>query len=156
MPNLAWNEATAFLVLGAALLAASLLGRSLLKICFLLMKRYDSRPEHDPRREAVPEDMVILPRPDGSILHLATYGQGPSHTVIACDGWGCSSAQWNRFIRGMSDRPRVVVWDAPGLGHSTPPKNNDYDPRNIAANLAEIIHVRGGSQRCSWGIASAV
>jgi pimeloyl-ACP methyl ester carboxylesterase len=79
-------------------------------------------------------------------------GQGPA--LVLLHGFLCDSRCWRRQLGGLSDRFRVVAWDAPGAGLSPDPPESfttaDY-ARCLAGFLDELgidrVHLVG----LSWG-----
>ncbi len=57
------------------------------------------------------------------------------------------SGEWNYLKRDLSDRFRLIVWDEPGLGKSTPPTNRDYSLKNLARDLEAVLHSRAIGRR---------
>lgn len=84
-----------------------------------------------------------LTRPDGSILQVEFYGPEDGQPIIFSHGWGPNSTVWYYAKRQLSDRFRVIVWDLPGLGKSTRPKNNDYSVEKYARDLEAVIAISG-------------
>jgi pimeloyl-ACP methyl ester carboxylesterase len=84
-----------------------------------------------------------LKRPDGSELHIEIYGHQGEPTVILTHGWGMNSREWGYLLREWGARFRVVVWDLPGLGRSTPPSNKDYSLEKMAEDLRAVIDFSG-------------
>ncbi len=82
-------------------------------------------------------------RPDGSVLHIEFYGPTDGQPIIMTHGWGPDSTVWYYAKRQLSDRFRVIVWDLPGLGKSSKPKNNDYSLAKYARDLASVVALAG-------------
>lgn len=56
---------------------------------------------------------------DGHSIAYREAGQGP--VLVLLHGFLCDSRCWRRQLGGLSDRFRVVAWDAPGCGSSSDP-----------------------------------
>ncbi|MFE1748585.1 alpha/beta fold hydrolase [Coleofasciculus sp. H7-2] len=84
-----------------------------------------------------------VPRPDGSVLQVEFYGPEDGQPIILSHGWGPNSAVWYYAKRQLSDRFRVIVWDLPGLGKSSRPKNNDYSVEKYARDLEAVVAIAG-------------
>lgn len=82
-------------------------------------------------------------RPDGSILQVEFYGPPDGQPIILTHGWGPNSTVWYYTKRQLTDRFRVIVWDLPGLGKSSKPKNNDYSLEKYARDLEAVIALAG-------------
>jgi pimeloyl-ACP methyl ester carboxylesterase len=79
-------------------------------------------------------------------------GEGPP--LVLVHGFLCDSRCWRRQLADLSDRFRVVAWDAPGAGSSFDPP----DPFTItdwAQCLAQFLDVVGTERAqilgLSWG-----
>ncbi|HYW21092.1 MAG TPA: alpha/beta hydrolase, partial [Nodularia sp. (in: cyanobacteria)] len=59
--------------------------------------------------------------------------------IILSHGWGPNSTIWYYAKRQLSDRFRVIVWDLPGLGKSSKPKNNDHSIEKYARDLEAVV-----------------
>jgi pimeloyl-ACP methyl ester carboxylesterase len=84
-----------------------------------------------------------VPRPDGTVLQVEFYGPEDGQPIILSHGWGPNSTVWYYVKRQLSDRFRVIVWDLPGLGKSTKPKNNDYSLEKYARDLEAVVNLVG-------------
>lgn len=84
-----------------------------------------------------------LQRPDGSVLQVEFYGPEDGQPIILSHGWGPNSTVWYYAKRQLSDRFRVIVWDLPGLGKSSRPKNKDYSLEKYARDLEAVIAIAG-------------
>jgi len=82
-------------------------------------------------------------RPDGSVLQVEFYGPADGQPIILTHGWGPNSTVWYYAKRQLSDRFRVIVWDLPGLGKSSKPKNNDYSLEKYARDLEAVVALAG-------------
>lgn len=82
-------------------------------------------------------------RPDGSVLQVEFYGPVDAQPLILVHGWGANSTVWYYAKRQLSDRFRLIIWDLPGLGKSTPPKNNDYSLEKFARDLEAVLNLVG-------------
>jgi pimeloyl-ACP methyl ester carboxylesterase len=84
-----------------------------------------------------------LARPDGSVLQVEFFGPEDGQPIILSHGWGPNSTVWYYAKRQLSDRFRVIVWDLPGLGKSSKPKNNDYSIEKYARDLEAVVAIAG-------------
>lgn len=89
---------------------------------------------------------------DGHSIAYRESGQGEN--LVLLHGFLCDSRCWERQLSGLSDRFRVIAWDAPGAGSSSDPpetfSTTDY-VRCLAGFLDALdigsAHVVG----LSWG-----
>lgn len=84
-----------------------------------------------------------LRRPDGSVLQVEFFGPEDGQPIILSHGWGPNSTVWYYAKRQLSDRFRVIVWDLPGLGKSSKPKNNDHSVEKYARDLEAVVACAG-------------
>jgi pimeloyl-ACP methyl ester carboxylesterase len=84
-----------------------------------------------------------VPRPDGTVLHVEFYGPEDGQPIILSHGWGSDSTVWYYAKRQLSAHFRVIVWDLPGLGKSSKPKNNDYSLERYARDLEVVVNLVG-------------
>jgi pimeloyl-ACP methyl ester carboxylesterase len=82
-------------------------------------------------------------RPDGSVLQVEFYGPKDGQPIIMSHGWGPNSTVWYYAKRQLSHGFRVIVWDLPGLGKSSRPKNNDYSLEKYARDLEAVVAIAG-------------
>nr|WP_187672574.1 alpha/beta hydrolase [Pseudomonas carbonaria] len=81
----------------------------------------------------------LVPLADGTRLAIRECGSGP--VVVLLHGIGSGSASWLHCARWLAESCRVIAWDAPGYGRSTPlpqarPRAVDY-----AARLELLLQV---------------
>ena len=67
-------------------------------------------------QQRFPERLVQLA--DGAQLAIRECGQGP--VVVLLHGIGSGSASWLHCAQRLAAGNRVIAWDAPGYGLSTP------------------------------------
>ena len=89
---------------------------------------------------------------DGLSIAYRQAGQGSA--LVLLHGFLCDSRCWRRQLSGLSDRFRVVAWDAPGAGSSADPADTftttDY-ARCLAGFLDGIGIGRAHIVGLSWG-----
>ncbi len=101
------------------------------------------RPGSDEPKLMRSKTVQRVPRPDGSVLQVEFYGPEDGQPIIMSHGWGPNSTVWYYAKRQLSDRFRVIVWDLPGLGKSSRPKNNDYSLEKYARDLEAVVAIAG-------------
>ena len=127
---------TSYLVAGLAMTLLTFGGRF---ISLPLLRRPGTDKPHFMRSDNVQR----LSRPDGSVLQVEFFGPENGQPIILSHGWGPNSTIWYYAKRQLSQRFRVIVWDLPGLGKSTKPKNNDYSVEKYARDLEAVIAIAG-------------
>ncbi len=127
--------ATAWLVLGLAMLLYSVFGRYLV----LLMRR----PAADePRSERGGRELRVK-GPDGSDLQAEIHGQEGRPTLLMTHGWDLDATAWYYEKKNLSERFRLVLWDLPGLGQSSQPADGRYSLERMAQNLRAVLDRTG-------------
>jgi pimeloyl-ACP methyl ester carboxylesterase len=101
------------------------------------------RPGSDEPKRIRTGTVQRVPRPDGTVLQVEFYGPEDGQPIILSHGWGPNSTIWYYAKRQLSDRFRVIVWDLPGLGKSSKPKNNDYSLEKYARDLEAVVALVG-------------
>jgi pimeloyl-ACP methyl ester carboxylesterase len=85
---------------------------------------------------------------------IAYRAAGQGTALVLLHGFLCDSRCWRRQLDGLSDRFRVVAWDAPGAGLSPDPPESftttDY-ARCLAGFLDELGIDRAHLVGLSWG-----
>lgn len=89
---------------------------------------------------------------DGRSIAYREAGQGAA--VVLLHGFLCDSRCWRRQLAGLSDRFRVVAWDAPGAGSSSDPPET-FTTTDYVHCLAGFLDAVGIASGCvvglSWG-----
>jgi len=57
--------------------------------------------------------------------------------------WGLNSTEWDYLKKELSEEFRLIVWDLPGLGRSTPSTNRDYSLENLSRHLEAVLALVG-------------
>ena len=112
------------------LIAWSFLGRFVV-LMFIPAGRDDP---HEQRGEG-----AVVTAPDGSALRVETLGAPGGPTIVLTHGWGLNSTAWWHAKHALADRFRLVVWDLPGLGRSTSPKDGKFTIDRFAEALGAVV-----------------
>jgi pimeloyl-ACP methyl ester carboxylesterase len=95
---------------------------------------------------------LITAEVDGNPLVYRQAGHGAA--LVLLHGFLCDSRCWEHQLVGLSDRFRVVAWDAPGAGLSPDPPESfttaDY-AHSLAAFLSAVGVERPHILGLSWG-----
>lgn len=127
---------TLVLVSSIVMLVLSVAGRPL--VLYLFRKAGEDEPE-----SARDGDVQEIERPDGTRLHVETYGPDDAQPIVFTHGWGPHSTEWYYAKRMLADRFRLILWDLPGLGKSGKPSNNDFSLEKMAADLEAVLSLAG-------------
>jgi pimeloyl-ACP methyl ester carboxylesterase len=71
----------------------------------------------------------------------AEAGSGPA--LVLLHGIGSRARSWTRQLAGLADGYRVVAWDAPGYGGSTPVAPEQPHPGDYATALVGLLDALG-------------
>jgi pimeloyl-ACP methyl ester carboxylesterase len=145
-PHLGVNPPTLLLALAVGLLLWALMGGLLVRALFSLLTKAkgsgggDQPPPMHDRQGAI---VSRLGRPDGSELQVERYGPEDGPPLVLTHGWGADATEWDYLKAALADRFRLIVWDLPGLGRSSPPLNHDYGLENLAGDLQAVLALAG-------------
>ena len=82
------------------------------------------------------DDMYVVPNPGGTISYVEA-GEGPA--IVWLHGIGSGARSWHHQKTFFSDCFRVVMWNAPGYGQSTPPRNHFPSAGDYAVSLVGLL-----------------
>lgn len=85
------------------------------------------------------QEVQRIARPDGSEIQVEFYGSPDAPPLVLTHGWGPNSTVWYYAKKQLATDFRVVVWDLPGLGKSTQPRNQDYSIEKYARDLEAVL-----------------
>jgi pimeloyl-ACP methyl ester carboxylesterase len=91
-------------------------------------------------------------RPDGASLHVEEHGPaaGAAPTLLMTHGWDLDATAWYYEKKRLADRFRLVLWDLPGLGLSTQPKDGRYSMEGMARDLRAVLDATAGAGPWCW------
>jgi pimeloyl-ACP methyl ester carboxylesterase len=124
------------LYLGVALLAWSVLGRSL--VLLLLGRKGDDAD----RLRRAPESLRLIGA-DGSKLSVEAHGPAEAPALVFVHGWGMDASLWRDARLGLADRFHLVMHDLPGLGRSQGPDGGRYSLDGFADDLRVVVESLG-------------
>ncbi len=83
-------------------------------------------------------------RPDGTTIHVEFYGPPDGDPILFIHGLGSDCDEWFEIRQRLIDHGnRVIDWDLPGLGESTPPADGDWSIERVAGDLNAVIAEAG-------------
>lgn len=132
-----WDATTAALA-GALALGLWSVGGSL-----VTPKLWLRRGADEPRADRGAERAEVR-RPDGTVLHVEFDGPPDAPPVVLTHGWGADGTEWYHLRKVLAGRYRLILWDLPGLGLSTPPGNHDFSLEKLARDLEAVLRHAGG------------
>ena len=118
------------LYLGIALTAVSLLGKFPL---LLLFKGAKDKPR------PLEGESRTLTAPDGTKLHVESFGAAGAPTIVLTHGWGLNRTVWCYAERALAQGYRLIAWDLPGTGKSTRPPDGKFTLDRFAAALKTVL-----------------
>ena len=82
---------------------------------------------------------------DDATISYIEAGKGPA--LVLLHGIGSAAVSWRHQLAELSDRFRVIAWDAPGYGQSTPVGKASPQTQDYAARLVGLLDERS-VERC--------
>ena len=76
---------------------------------------------------------------------------GDGEPLVLLHGIGSGSASWASQLVSLSDRFRVIAWDAPGYGESDALEPDEPDALDYAESLADFLDALGIDSACVVG-----
>ncbi|MDB5897556.1 MAG: Lysophospholipase, alpha-beta hydrolase superfamily [Ramlibacter sp.] len=80
----------------------------------------------------------VVPGASGAQLAVTRYGPAQGPALLFTHGWGADQHEWSWIMRSLPQGTRVVTWDLPGLGASTP-ATGEYTMAKMAADLDSVV-----------------
>ena len=77
----------------------------------------------------------------GAVVSVRECGQGPA--IVCLHGIGSGAASWIDTAALLTPQARVIAWDAPGYGGSTPLKAAAPSAADYAARLGQLLDALG-------------
>ena len=111
-------------------------------------------------RDLPPLSLARLAGPGDRVIEYREAGPPDAPAIVLLHGIGSSSAGYRAQLAALSDRYRVVAWNAPGYGGSTP-LPRDPDALDYSAALAAFLDALDIERAAvlvgsSWGSVIAV
>lgn len=131
-----------YLIWGGLLLALSLLGGPL--VTLFLGRR--PRSGEAPMKALTGGKVHQVERPDGTRLHVESFGPESAPVLLFTHGWGLSSAEWFYARQHLGEGYRLLVWDLRGLGQSQGPRDHRYDLDRMAGDLNAVLTLADGQR----------
>lgn len=115
------------------------------------------RFETGPVRHPAPEERFVSVA--GRRIHFVEQGRKDGPAVLFLHGFASSWVVWQRLMKDLGARYRVVALDLPGFGYSDK-RAGDYSPQGLADLVAAFLTARGIDRAHvvahSWGSAVAL
>lgn len=120
---------------GLALLAWSFLGRV---VVLMLL------PAGGPSLRGGRGEISTVTAPDGSVIHVESFGPPGAPPIVLTHGWGLNATSWGLTERALAGRFRLILWDLPGLGRSKGPTDGRYTLERLAEGLSAVLATAAG------------
>ncbi len=91
---------------------------------------------------------------DGATLHVEIDGPEDAPPVLTWNGGGCTTRMWDKVVPRLTDRFRVIRFDARGVGQSTPSESEDlYTLDQYGLDVIAILNYFGYEKSIVWSMA---
>jgi pimeloyl-ACP methyl ester carboxylesterase len=77
--------------------------------------------------------------PDGLRITVESYGPPDAPQIVFSHGWVCTGRVWHEQVAALADRFRLVTYDQPGHGRTSPPRSHAYDVDLFGDALAAVV-----------------
>jgi pimeloyl-ACP methyl ester carboxylesterase len=85
--------------------------------------------------------------PDGLRITVETYGPDDAPQLVLAHGWTNTGRVWHEQVAGLADRYRIVTYDQPGHGRTSPPRSRRYTLDLLGDALRAVIEQATGPRR---------
>jgi pimeloyl-ACP methyl ester carboxylesterase len=92
--------------------------------------------------------MPTVTTPDGINIRYQEFGSG--RPLVLAHGFGASLDMWWPQIDALSQRHRLIVWDARGHGGSSAPPDS-YSMASLATDLRQLLETLGAVEGAAIG-----
>jgi pimeloyl-ACP methyl ester carboxylesterase len=84
-------------------------------------------------------DLHEVRGPDGLRVTVETYGPEDAPQLVLAHGWTNTGRVWHEQVAGLADRYRIVTYDQPGHGRTSPPRSGRYSMDLLGDTLRAVI-----------------
>jgi pimeloyl-ACP methyl ester carboxylesterase len=78
---------------------------------------------------------------NGSTVHIRDEGNRDGEVLVLMHGFGMSLHVWEKWVAELGDTYRLISFDWPGHGLSTPVRDNNYNNYNLKAQTNYLVDV---------------
>jgi pimeloyl-ACP methyl ester carboxylesterase len=93
----------------------------------------------EPPLGSIEGELTEIRGPDGLRVTVESYGSPDAPQIVFSHGWVCTGRVWHEQVRALADRYRLVTYDQPGHGRTSPPRSERYDLDLFGDTLAEVV-----------------
>ena len=76
---------------------------------------------------------------NGSTVHIRDEGNRDGEVLVLMHGFGMSLHVWEKWVAELGDKYRLISFDWPGHGLSTPVQDTNYDLNALTDYLADVL-----------------
>lgn len=76
---------------------------------------------------------------NGSTVHIRDEGKRDGEVLVLMHGFGMSLHVWEKWVAELGDKYRLISFDWPGHGLSTPVQDTNYDLNALTDYLADVL-----------------
>jgi pimeloyl-ACP methyl ester carboxylesterase len=110
----------------------------------LLRPRSARSPSPDVPLGSLEGERRELRGPDALRLAVESYGPPDARQLLLVHGWTNTGRVWHEQVAALADRFRVVTYDQPGHGRSSPPRSRRYTLDLLGDALGTVIEQATG------------
>ena len=85
------------------------------------------------------QNSMFITLENGSTVHIRDEGNPDGDVLILLHGFGMSLHVWEKWVAELGDTYRLVSFDWPGHGLSTPVRDNDYSRNAMTRYLTNVL-----------------
>lgn len=93
----------------------------------------------DPELGLIEGEQTTIDGPAGTRLAIESYGPQDGPLVLFSHGFAMTGRCWHEQVVALSDRLRLVTYDQPGHGRSTPPEDGSFSLDLLGHALHEVV-----------------
>ena len=85
------------------------------------------------------QNSMFITLENGSTVHIRDEGNPNGEVLVLLHGFGMSLHVWEKWVAELGDRYRMVSFDWPGHGLSTPVRDNNYNLKALTDYLVDVL-----------------
>ena len=85
------------------------------------------------------QNSMFITLENGSTVHIRDEGNPDGEVLILLHGFGMSLHVWEKWVAELGDTYRLVSFDWPGHGLSTPVRDDDYSRNAMTSYLTNVL-----------------
>ena len=85
------------------------------------------------------QNSMFITLENGSTVHIRDEGNPDGEVLILLHGFGMSLHVWEKWVAELGDTYRLVSFDWPGHGLSTPVRDGDYSRNALTSYLTNVL-----------------